>query len=92
MFRADALPEKFVGKKVKPGFVVEKGEGVNTHTIVEGDCEFDIVDGVLWLKVNTPTKIDHEEHHEQTLAPGIVYKEIENEFDYEEMESRKTLD
>lgn len=89
---ADKLPKGFKGKKAHHGFIIEKGEGIHTHTIVDGDCDVEVIDGTMWLRVNKTTKIDHEEHKIRTLEPGIYRKEIEQEFDYESMEARKTID
>ena len=73
------------------GFILEKGEGVHTHTI-EGECEIYEKEGTMYLKVNSPVRLDHEEHGTQTLEPGIYKKEIERVFSYEDMEARKVQD
>src|SRR3990167_1489306 len=83
-------------KKVewKPGFILEKGEGANTHTI-ENDCDIyiDEVTGRMYLKQKAePIQINHEEHGLQTLELGIYRKDLEQEFDYESMEARNTRD
>lgn len=87
------IPNDAKKLKIKNGFIVEKGEGVHTHILkdVKG-IEVYEKDGVLYLKVESPTELDHEEHHVKVLEPGIYRKEIENEFDYEDMEARKTRD
>jgi hypothetical protein len=82
---------KFLCKATK-GFVVEKGEGVHLHTLVEGDVDVYMDGETMYLKVNSPAKIDHEEHKIQTIRPGIVKKILEREWNYEDMESRKTQD
>ncbi len=90
------IPEGAKKLKIFNGFVIEKGEGVHTHTLIgkniETDCEVYEKDGVMYLNVLSPVKIDHEEHKQRTLTPGIYRKDIEREFSYEEMESRKTID
>lgn len=76
------------------GFILEKGEGVNTHTI-ENECDIylDERTGRMYLKETTaPIEINHEEHGLQTIPAKIVYKDLEQEFDYENMESRNTRD
>lgn len=85
-------------KKVKwvPGFILEKGEGVNTHTI-ENECEIyiDKVSGRMFLKeILKPILVNHQEHGLQEIysPTKIVYKDIEREFDYESMEARNTRD
>ena len=96
LYEAQSIPK--TAKKIdwKPSFVLEKGEGVHTHTI-ENECEIylDEVSGRMYLKeIGEKIKIDHEEHKIQTIKSdtGIVYKEIEQEFDYESMEARNTRD
>lgn len=77
--------------KCNKGFILEKGEGVHTHTI-ESECEIYEKDGVIYLKSDKPIILNHEEHGIQTLEPGIYHKEIEQVFDYEEMEARQVID
>lgn len=82
-------------KKLKLGsrFIVEKGEGANTHMITEVEkIEAYEDNGTLYLKVNEPVKLSHEEHGTQVLEIGTYKKEIEREWDYESEEARKTQD
>jgi len=83
------------GKKLEayPGFILERGEGVHTHVLLDVEG-VDIVekDGDIYVRVTKPTRIDHEEHGIQTLEPGVYKKAIERVFDYEKMESRKVID
>jgi len=76
------------------GFVIEKGEGVHTHTL-ESDCDIfiDEKSGRIFLK-GDKIEVAHEEHGKQTIESdtGIVYKDLERVFDYEEMESRNVID
>lgn len=94
LYEVDSIPDGAKPIKIVDGFVVEKGEGVHTHVLENvNDVEGYMKDGVLYLKVNGGASINHEEHNVKTLEPGkILRKEIENEFDYEDMESRKTQD
>lgn len=88
------IPEtaKFL-KKAEKGFVLERGEGVHTHTLIEGDMDIFIdADGEMFLKANTPCTIDHEEHGKQIIEVGTGKKVIEREWDYESEEARKTRD
>uniref|UniRef100_A0A6M3ITL2 Uncharacterized protein n=1 Tax=viral metagenome TaxID=1070528 RepID=A0A6M3ITL2_9ZZZZ len=91
LYKVDSIPAKAKELKWVKGFVLEKGEGVHTHTI-EDECGLYEVDGVLYLKVETPIHINHEEHGLQTLEPGLYRKDLEREFDYEDMEARNTRD
>ena len=84
-------------KKLKTinGFVVERGEGIHTHTLVCDDVsKVDLYDleGTLYLHVKKDVQIYHEEHKLKTLTPGIYKKVLEREWDYESEESRKTQD
>ena len=80
-------------KKIKwqKGFVLERGEGIHTH-VIEDKCEIYEKDGIMYLKNDTPIKINHEEHGVQIIDPGIHRKNIERVFDYEEMEDRNVQD
>lgn len=76
------------------GFILEKGEGAHTHTI-ENECEIylDEATGRMYLKeLSAPIQINHEEHGVQTIPAKIVYKDLEQEFDYESMEAINTRD
>ncbi len=94
LIEVNSIPEG--AKKIKwyQGFILEKGEGVNIHTI-ENECEIYEKDGVMYYKeITEPIRIDHKEHGLQTIKTktGIVKKEIEREYDYETKEARQTLD
>ena len=92
----EALPEGSV--KVAPGelgYVVMHGESGHTHVIKETSpdiCELYIKDEVLYVRAIKPTEISHEEHHTQTLDPGIWKVGQVNEFDYMQKMARKVID
>ncbi len=84
-------------------FVIEKGEGVNTHELVSVKNETDVIEQFIDLyelndtyyvrvKPGKQIKLKHQEHKEQILHEGIHEKINEREFDYEQMEARKTID
>lgn len=54
-------------------YVVAEGESTgHAHALVESEAvEMYGRNGVLYLKVTEPTSLVHEEHHAQTVAPGI---------------------
>jgi len=83
-------------KKIEIGerFVIEKGEGVHTHVIENTDGMEARIEkkGVLWLKCSIPKTVTHEEHGPKIIPVGVCYKEIENEYDAEADEVRKTQD
>jgi hypothetical protein len=88
------IPKKAKKVKWEKGFVIEKGEGVHTHTL-ENECEVWKDDKYIYLKqLDKPVQVNHEEHGLQTIKTntGIVRKEIERVFDYEEMEARRVMD
>ena len=79
--------------KIEEGFILERGEGVHTH-VLEGIKGVKVYEhrGDIYIKVDIPTTINHEEHGVQTLMPGIKKKKIERVWDYESEESRKVID
>jgi hypothetical protein len=92
--KIDKISEGSKKIEVKDGFVLERGEGAHTHFFpsVAGMDVFENTKKEIELLVTAPTKIDHEEHGVKILPPGIYRKEIENEYDAETDESRKTQD
>ena len=73
--------------------IVLKGEGVNTHTLNPADVEIFTRGETMYLRVKKNTKLDHQEHGQQTLKKGKVYKRvIEREYNYEKEEARQTRD
>jgi hypothetical protein len=81
-------------KTPRENFIVEKGTGVHTHVIEKPiDLKtFTDSKGTLWLKIDSPNTITHEEHGPLVLPIGIYRKEIENEYDAEKDEAFKTKD
>jgi hypothetical protein len=76
------------------GFVIEHGEGVHKHCLVEteGVTGYE-KDGILYLCVEKEIPLlDHEEHKIMTISPGIYRKGIELEYDAEADEARRTQD
>lgn len=93
IYKVEAIPNGAKKVNIQNGFVLERGEGVHTHVINDvSGCEVYEKDGVMYLSVSSPVELDHEEHGVKVLEPGIYRKEIENEFDYESFEARKTVD
>ena len=90
-YRGDKIPEGAKRIRTYKGFIIEKGEGVNTHTLME-EVEAYIKDGILWFKSDVPFHVNHIEHGIEEIPTGINYKEKEREIDNEEMEARRTED
>lgn len=86
-------PEGLVWKRVKKGYIVERGEGVHLHTTID-ECEIAEKDGVLYLRQveELPFGVDHEEHGVKVLEPDVWRKGIELEYDAESDEARQTRD
>lgn len=94
LYEAKEIPVTAKKLEWKKGFILEKGEGAHTHTI-ETECEIylDEKTGKMYLKeLSAPIEINHEEHGLQTIPAKIVYKDLEQEWDYEAQESRNTRD
>ena len=91
LVKINELPKGLNQIKFVKDFVLERGEGVHTH-IVKDECELFEKDGVIYLKADEQIRLDHEEHGVQVLEPGIYRKEMERNFDYEEMEARQVID
>lgn len=88
------IPENAHRVEIKKGYVLERGEGVHTHTLedVEGVEVFENGQDIF-IRVTKNARIDHEEHGIQNLVPGKIYrKSIERVWDYETQEARMTLD
>ena len=91
LVKVNSIPKDSKKVQWKKGFILERGEGQNIHS-VEDKCEIYQVGDTLYLKVGSDVRIDHAEHGIQILEPGIYKKEIERVFSYEDMEARKVQD
>lgn len=93
LLEVSEIPQGAQKIDVKNGYVIEHGEGVHTHIFpnVEGIEVFE-KEGEIYVRVNKKTSLDHEEHGQQIVMPGIYKKKIERVWDYETMESRKVID
>lgn len=75
------------------GWVLAHGESGHTHLIerIDGCCVYE-KDGTLYLSVQDPVALTHEEHHTQTIAPGSYEIGIVREYDYLQRMTRKVVD
>ena len=90
----DSIPKTAKRIEAKGRFIVEKGEGVNTHELLNAE-KFEIYQegDTLYLKALEQDALWHTEHGTQVITPGkIIRRRIEREWDYEAEEARKTLD
>lgn len=88
MKRIDVLPEDSKEVERQNGrIVVMHGEQGHTHVIEDVDAMFFEKNGKFYLKVIAPVALVHEEHHAQTIEPGIWEIGQVKEYDYfQEME------
>jgi hypothetical protein len=88
------IPEGATKVVIKGKFVIERGEGVNLHEMTTTELEVYEKDGVLYFTTGACAEVlTHNEHGTQTIEPHTVgYKDVEQTFDYETMEARRTLD
>ena len=94
IYKTDKIPEGAKEIKHNGRFTLLKGEGVNTHDLVDvkGDAKIYEKDGVLYLNIKKSVEVSHQEHGVQEIEPGIGYRDVEQNFDYENMEARNTRD
>lgn len=93
-YEADSIPATAKKVKFKKGFVVERGEGVNLHTL-ETECEIYVDGDIMYFKeLDTPISVNHTEHGFKTAKTktGIIKKRLERVWDYESEEARKVVD
>jgi len=70
----DAMPEGGVPVNPGPrGYVLAEGEHTGHAHAMEATPAVEMFerDGTLWLRVSEPTPLVHEEHHAQTVQPGV---------------------
>lgn len=94
IYKADEIPGGAKEINLGDRFTLLRGEGGNTHDLVDikGNAKGYEKDGILYLQVESPVNVEHQEHGIQEIAPGIGYRDVEQTFDYEEMEVRKVID
>lgn len=76
------------------GYVIAEGEATgHAHVLDAGEgLEVYERDGVLYARIVTPAALTHEEHHTQTLTPGIVRFGRVQEYDHFAEEARTIAD
>lgn len=98
LYRERNVPNK--AKKVNfsgNSFVLEKGEGVNTHELRHSNLQKAIniyeTGKEYFLEIVAPIVLVHQEHGTAQLQEGIVIsKQKEREWDYETEEARAVMD
>lgn len=76
----------------KRGFVLAEGEATGHAHVIEEEIEMYEKDGVLYLKVERPVTVKHEEHKPISLDKGIYKIGIVREYDPFDEEVRKVAD
>jgi hypothetical protein len=87
----DTIPEG--SKTIEFDGIVLRGEGANTHAItdIHAVSAYES-NGKLFLHLRAENSLKHAEHGCNVLSPGIVYRVIEREWDYESEEARNARD
>ena len=93
--RRESLPSHT--KKLKPkarGWVVAEGEATgHAHVLDVPGVELrEDENGVIWVRVDEASVLRHEEHHAQTIAPGVYEVGIVREVDPFTEEIREVMD
>lgn len=73
-------------------FVLAKGETTGHKHVARGEIEAYEQDGVLYLRVNSPSEVTHEEHMPISLPPGEWQVGQVREYDPFSEECRKVAD
>ena len=82
-------------KKVKEdtrGYVLAEGESTGHYHAINDDIEMYEVNGVIYIKNDTPVKVTHQEHHTTTVPPGTWRIGITKEYDHLTEEERNVAD
>lgn len=93
--RRDKLPRGTKKRKrAARGWVVAEGEATGHAHVFEGEGVELREDerGVIWVKVSERSALKHEEHHAQTIAPGVYEVGIVREIDPFSAEIREVMD
>lgn len=93
--KIEQLPNGAVCLKPKGGrWVLAEGEATgHAHAIEQiDDCTVHEKDGVLYIAATNAVKLQHEEHHAQTIEPGIYEIGIVQEYDYLTEMARSVVD
>jgi len=64
----------------------------HAHRVSSGAVDFLKIGAETWLRVKETATITHEEHKPIVLPPGDYQYGITEEFNYDEMESRRVAD
>lgn len=94
--RRSSIPAN--AKKREPGnrgWVFAEGEHTgHAHRVADVDAldMYEDAAGTVWVRVREEARITHEEHHAQTIAPGIYEIGIVREIDPFSEEIREVMD
>jgi hypothetical protein len=90
----ESIPDGAVRvKRTLKGLVLAEGEATgHAHKIEEDGAELYEKDGILYIKVEKPVQVKHEEHKPITLAEGIYRVGNVREYDPFKEEARRIVD
>lgn len=74
LVKRDEMPKNAKPVEARGGlYVLAEGEHTGHAHTLEATPEVELreVNGTLWLKVVEASTLTHQEHHTQTIAPGI---------------------
>lgn len=98
LYRVDSIPPNATRREIKGNtFVIERGEGVNTHKVkrqrlAQSVQIFEDKDN-LYLQTQQEIELVHTEHGTSVIEPNVILmKKKEREWDYETEEARLTRD
>lgn len=89
-----SLPHDLIVMSSQDGrYVLAHGESGHMHAIeqIEDCCVYE-KDGMMYMCVDNDVELQHEEHHSQTIAPGLYEIGIVQEYDYFTEMSRRVVD
>ena len=94
--RVRALPRGLTAVPIhaRGGYVLAEGEATgHAHLLeAEGVEVFADEQGTLWIKSSQSAQLTHEEHHAQTIAPGLYRVDRVREYDAFAEEARNVAD
>ena len=91
--QAEAIPAGAIRQKRQAkGYILAEGEATGHHHAIKEEVELYEYAGKLYLKNDVEATLVHEEHHTQTIPPGIWEIDQVREFDYLEQITRRVVD
>lgn len=85
---------KLLSVHAKGGYVLAEGEATGHAHLLEADGVEVYKDeqGTLWITATKAAQLTHEEHHAQTITPGLYRVDRVREYDAFAEEARRVTD